>query len=415
MRKLVLIIVGISLLLTGCWDYREVDRLAPVLAIGIDCVPGNKLILLTAQIANSSSQGGAQQSKGQGGDGSNYILMNSEGKTLSEAIRNLSTQTSRLFLLAHCKIIILGKDFAECGADRVMDELKRDREFRRTDWMLTTDLTAKEILEKDIAQEQVPARGLDLILQNFDLVGNVPPVDFNDFSVRFNSASHVCFTPLAQLEDIDKQVTSQLEETAGRSLDTKEAPKTLIINKTAVYKNLKMVGVLDEDDSKTLKWLVDSPNKTSMTFMFTPQDENDGNKGDLTLDINYGQTTIIPHISDDGITMNIDLNTKAILQEAGTTDINILNPKVMEELQAQAAETMKLQLEHTINTAQKELKTDFLGFAEIIQNYYPAEWKQIRNNWDEIFPTVKTQLTCEIEINRAGLATDPSCRSESGQ
>ena len=185
--------------------------------------------------------------------------MNSEGKSLSEAIRNLGTQSTRRILLSHCKLIVLGKDLAETGIGEILDDLKRDREFRRTDWILTTDKTAKEILEKDIALEQVPARGLDLILQNFNKAGRVLPMNCNDFFAQLNGDSHVSFTPLAQLEDIDKQVTSQLEKAVGRPLDSEGKSKTMTIGKTAVFKNLKMVGVLNEDDTKALKWLVDSP------------------------------------------------------------------------------------------------------------------------------------------------------------
>ena len=110
--------------------------------------------------------------------------------------------------------------------------------------------------------------------------------------------------------------------------------------------------------------------------------------------------------------MNIEMTAKASLHELGTTGVNVLDPKVVEQIQLQAAEKMKLQLEHTINTAQKELKTDFVGFAEKLHSYYPVEWKQIKNKWEDIFPTVDYQVTCEVEILSAGPMTDPTLRSD---
>jgi spore germination protein KC len=408
MRKLALIMVCISLLLTGCWDYKEVDRLASVIAIGLDRIPENKIILLTVQIA-SESKGGSKQTGGQGGA---YTVMNSEGKSLSEAIRYLDMQSTRRILLSHCKLIVLGKDFAETGIGEILDDLKRDRELRRTDWMLTTDKTAKEILEKDITLEQVPARGLDLILQNFETAGRVLPMNCNDFFARLNGDSHVSFTPLAQLDDIDKQVTSQLEKAVGRPLDSEGKPKTLTIGKTAVFKNLRMVGVLNEDDTRAHRWLVDSPKGSSITLTYAPKAQTNGEKGEILLDIKDGKTTITPQISEDGITMNIVCTVKVSLHETGTTGVNVLDPKVVAQLELQAAETMKLQLEHTINTAQKELKSDCVGFAENLHNYYPVEWKQIKENWNDIFPTVDYQISCEVEILNTGIITVPTLRSE---
>jgi Ger(x)C family germination protein len=413
MRKLVLILACLSLLLTGCWDYQEVDRLAPVIAIGLDRIPGSKNLLLTVQIASPEGKGGSQQIGGQGGGEGAYTVMNCEGKSLSEAIRNLAAQSPRRILLSHCKLIVLGKEFAETGIGAIPDDLKRDREIRRTDWILTTDKTAKEILEQDIALESVPARGLDMLLQNYIMSGRVLPMDCNDFFVHLNGDAQVSYTPLVQLKDIDKQVTGQLEKAVSRPLDTEEKSKSLTVGRTAVFKNLRMVGMLNKEDTRAQKWLVDSPKGSSISFTYVPQAQINGLKGEIFLDIRAGKTTITPHISEDGITMNIAVTAKALLHELGTTDANVLDPKVVEQLQVQAAETMKLQLGHIINTAQKELKSDCIGFAENLHNYYPVEWKQIKNNWGDIFPTVDCQITCEVEILSSGPITEPTPQSES--
>ena len=414
MRKLALLMVCLSLLLTGCWDYKEVDRLATVIAIGLDRIPGSKIILLTVQIASPEGKGGNKQTGGQGGGGGGaYTVMNSEGKSLSEAIRNLGAQSTRRILLSHCKLIVLGKDLAEMGIGGILDELKRDREFRRTAWMLTTDKTAKEILEKDIALEQVPARGLDLILQNFETAGRVLPMNCNEFFALLNGDSQVSFTPIAQLDDIDKQVTSQLQKAVGRPLDSEGKPKTLTIGKTAVFKNLKMVGVLNEAETRAHRWLVDSPKGSSITFTYAPQAQTNGEKGEISLDIKDGKTTITPQISEDGITMNIVMTVKTSLHDVGTTGVKVLDPKAIEQLQLQAAETMKLQLEQIINTAQKELKSDCIGFTENLHNYSSVEWNQIKDNWDDIFPTVDYQISCEVEILSTGMIGNPTLQSES--
>lgn len=409
MRKLALIMVCISLLLTGCWDYREVDRLAPVLAIGLDSIPGSKIILLTVQIA---SPGGKGRSKDTGGQGGAYTVMHSEGKTLSEAIHNLTTQSSRRILLSQNKLTVLGKDFAETGIGEILDDLKRARESRRTDWVLTTDKTAKEILEKDVALDRVPAKGLDLIMQNFTKMGRVLPMRRNDFFARLNGDSRVSFSPLVQLNDVDKQVTSQLEKTVDRPLDSEGKPNTLTVGKTAIFKNNRMVGVLNEDDTKAHRWLIESPKGSGITLTYAPESETKGDKGEISLDILDGKTVIIPQISEDGIMMNIVMTAKVSLHETGTTGVNVLDPKVAAQLELQAAETMQLQLEHTINSAQKELKADYVDFAENLHNYYPVEWKQIKDNWDDIFPTVDYQISCEVEILSIGMITDPTLRSE---
>jgi len=415
MRKLALMMVCISLLLTGCWDYQEVDRLATVLAIGIDSLPGNNSILLTVQIANPVLKGGGGQSAGGGAMGAKaFTVMNSEGETVSEAVRNLSPQSTRRILFSHCKEIVIGKNLAETGMVGILDYLKRDRELRRTEWILTTDKTAKEILESDITMEQVPARGLEHILLNYQTEGRVLAIDLNDFFNRLNGDSHVSFAPLVQLEDIDQQVNTQLEKATGKALDSEKKPETITIGTMAVFKNLKMVGVLDEDDSRDLKWLVDSPKGSSIKVAYSPVSQTNGNKGEIALDIVSGKSTITPQISENGITMNIALTANVALHETGTSDAKVLDPKVVEQIEQQAAETMKLQMEHTIDIAQNELRSDCVGFAESIHNHYPNEWKSMKDNWEDIFPTLDYQVSCKVRILRTGMINDPSLPGDAG-
>lgn len=413
MRKLVLIMVCLSLLLTGCWDYQEVDRLASVMAIGVDRIPESKSIILTVQIPSPEGKGSSKQTGGQGGGGGrgSFMVMNSESKSLAGAIRNLDTQLTRHISLAHCKVIVLGKTMAETGIGDILDELKRDGEFRRTDWLLTTNMTAKEIIEMDINLEQMPARGLDLILQNFTKEGRVLPMDVNDFLARLNEDSLVSYTPLVQLDDIDKQVTSKLEKAVGRPLDSEEKPKTVTICKTAVFKNLRMVGVLNEDDTRAHKWLVDSPKGSSIRFSYTPQSQTNEEKGEILLDIIDGKTTITPQITENGIAMNIAMTAEVALHETGSTGVKVLDPKVVEQLELQASEAMKLQLEHIVNTAQQELKSDCVGFAENLHNYNPVEWKLIKDSWDDTFATVDSQISCRVVILSTGIINSPTLRN----
>ena len=203
-----------------------------------------------------------------------------------------------------------------------------------------------------------------------------------------------------------------MEKAVGRSLDSERKVKTLTLGKTAVFKNLRMVGVLNEADTRAHRWLVDSPKGSSLTFAYAPQAQTNGDKGEILLDIMDGKATITPQISENGITMNIVMTAKASLHETGTTGVNVLDPKVIAQLQLQAAETMKLQLEHTINTAQNELKSDCVGFAENLHNYYPVEWKQIKDNWDNIFPAIDYQVSCEVKILSTGMINNPTLRSE---
>lgn len=64
MRKLITVVLVLSLLLlTGCWDYRELDELAIVYAVCFDRIPGDNPILITLHTVTLAG------AKGPGGGG----------------------------------------------------------------------------------------------------------------------------------------------------------------------------------------------------------------------------------------------------------------------------------------------------------------------------------------------------------
>lgn len=100
-RKLILVWTACMLaLLNGCWDLRYLDKLGVVYAIGVDDDPtGKNKLQLTVQVV--LPQNVAAETKGAIG-GTAVTTFTEKGDTLFEAIRKMSTKTSRrLFSPTH--------------------------------------------------------------------------------------------------------------------------------------------------------------------------------------------------------------------------------------------------------------------------------------------------------------------------
>lgn len=408
MRKKGLTLLVVSLLpilLTGCWDYAEVDQMAIVFALGIDRVPGNLPILLTVQMATPAKSG--DQNQGGGGGERAYMVLSSEGKSFSDAFRNLGMQTPRQICLSHNKLIVIGKDLAVNGIGEVLDGLNRGREIRRTSWFLTTDSTAREVLEKRIPLERIPADGLEQILLLSQNLGLAMPTNLNDFYANFKGVSQVSYAPFVQLENTDKKVAQQLEEETGRAVDLGENPETPIITGTAVFKNLRLAGILNQDEARAQMWLLDKPRGGRITFNYGEPAQPDSEGETIALDVLGGTTDITPQVTEDGIVMNIKCTVRTFLREA-EPNLDLLDPQVVVDLENKASEILKNQIDQVIDKAQMKLKTDYVGFAESLDESYPDEWKRVKNNWDNIFPTIKYETTCKVKIFRFGITTNPT-------
>lgn len=401
MRRLIyIVLVSSLLLLTGCWDYRELDELAIVYAVGFDRIPGNNPILITlhtvtlagAKGPGGGGVGGAGGESAGGGGEKPYTRINGEGKSFYDVLSKLGREVPRGIYLAHAKILVLGKDFAENGIGDILDFLNRYPEIRNTTLILAADRSANEILGKSALLEPQPAKGLEMILEKTKKDAFVPSVNFHEFIAQMKSDTGVNFVPFLELV-----------KNPGESDSSKT--DNLNISKTAIFKNQCEVGILNEDESKAFMWLL---NKIKGEAVVLDNGSGEQQKGPIALRFLAGQTTITPEVSDNGIMMHINCTGKAAVTEAETAGLDLRDPETLKQLDQQASEFIKRQIEHTIDKAQTKLKADFIGFGERLHGQYPSEWKQVKDNWDEVFPTVSYEVTCKIEIVSFGLINNPA-------
>ena len=99
--KIILILV-ITILISGC-SYKELNDLAIASALGIDYQ--NNEYIISAQIMELKKQ--------EKEDTSSALIYLGKGKTISEALRNISLKYPNYLYLGHLELIIIGKGDGE--------------------------------------------------------------------------------------------------------------------------------------------------------------------------------------------------------------------------------------------------------------------------------------------------------------
>jgi len=59
-----------------------------------------------------------------------------------------------------------------------------------------------------------------------------------------------------------------------------------------------------------------------------------------------------------------------------------------------------------------EINADIFGFGEMLHKKYSKEWKTLKDNWDEIYPTIKLNINVETKIIKTDLLKEPASPSE---
>ena len=155
-----LLLLGITISLTGCWNGRELRNLAFVLAMGIDRSPKTDEYKVSFQVVIPGSV--ATGITGGGGTLTMPVtIYTGTGNTLFSAIRNASKKAPRQLFFAHLQLVVIGEELAKQGIQDLFDFFERSKEPRLTTMVLVArGSEAKSIISTLTPLEKIPANSV---------------------------------------------------------------------------------------------------------------------------------------------------------------------------------------------------------------------------------------------------------------
>ena len=375
-----------SISLYGCSsDKSELNEINLVAGIGIDKISSDNSFLVTLEIINPNHTKNDTNMSNKVENKSTIQV--STGHSIFDAMQNFSKNNSALLDFSHTKVIILSKELCESGVSEVMDYLNRNRQMRSTNWILVSNKTAKEILESKISSDSATSTGINTMMDLFKKNGSIVPMNINNFIIESKNESKSAFAPVIDLEN-------------SKNADTKK----IAVDKMAIFKNNRLIGILTSEESKSLLWIVDYAKGHEVIFPIKSSRDNN-----ITVDVFKKSAKIIPHLTEDGVNMEIQCKGSAFIEQA--ENIN-MTPAAINNLEYNIESTLKSQLHKLISTSQKDLNTDFIGFSTKIYNNNPKEWLNMKKNWFQMFPNVKYEINFKIKVTNIGIIKDPVITNE---
>lgn len=376
------IIIILSLLLTGCWDRRELDELAVVSGMAIDIDKETNQIKLTAQIIKAGevgkSQGGAGTSSS-GKEAQAAYEVESTGNTIFDAIRNFTLQTSRKLYFPHNNIIIFSNEVAKEGLTPFIDFFIKDPETRNLVWVLVAEKNAGDILHVITDLEKIPASGISKLIKHRTVTSQIAGVKMEDFiSMLLSPTTAPVATYVKTFE--------------------KAGEKKVFMQGTSFFKGDRLVGQLDKTETRGLLWIKGKV-KSGILVIKDPQ----ANK--ISMEITKASSKIKPEISQGNYNIKVQIYEEGnIGEEMG--NINLSTTKMINYLEEQENKVIKREIESVLKKA-REYNTDIFAFGEAFHRKYPDKWKEIEAGWEAIFPKINVELEVSSHIKNVGLTTKP--------
>lgn len=391
MKRIIILIILIAFLLSGCWDKKEINQLAFVQGLGIEKGKDN-LIRLVVQILKpglltSGGSSGTGGGGGGGGGGKPYANFEASGVDFAKAYANLDTEIPRNIFMQYNEIIFLDEEFARSGIYNTLDFMTRNPEFRRTAYLIVVSGgTIEDVfnLPSSNELEKYPYK---------EILGMIT-TDQN------TSSSYICdLNEFIETLEIPKKAPI-----VGRLEVIKKDNKAVGARFTgsSIFNNDKFIGFLDEQDTKAIMLIMNKLKRSTLTL-----DKGiKGEKSHISVIITKSKSKIIPHIKDGDISFDININIEAAMNEQ-ETKYDLTEPSMLEKLQQLLNKKIEDAVKMALEKLQKKYNADVVGFINILHQKNPKEWIKAKENWDEMYPNIKINVNAKSVIKRTGLSSKP--------
>ena len=113
MKKIIILLIPL-LLLTGCYDYRELSDLAIITAVSIDKVDDNLEVAI--QVVNPKKEQDTTST-----NEPDFVTYTSSAKTVQEALRKVVNDSPAKLYVSHMEILIISEEVAKNHLNEILD------------------------------------------------------------------------------------------------------------------------------------------------------------------------------------------------------------------------------------------------------------------------------------------------------
>lgn len=361
------ILICLSMIISGCWDYSEMHDIKFAAGMAVDKDESANEYTLTIEVLKAASDGKNMES----------TIVQSRGKTIFTALRDAIKKTGKPLQVSHMKVVIVSEDIANEGIIPVLDLINRDIEVRNDMWILISQTnTASEIFTKYKNKEGIMSYELADTIGNYNKIGKYIPIEVFKLIDCLSAKGISATVPII-------------------NTDTKDEKTTIKVSGTAVFKDDKMIGQLNENETLILELLKEKKLKFVIPIII------EKNKR-ISLEMMNINRKINPKIEGNKISIDMYIDMDVALAELAETGEDYVSKKQRVKLKEQSEKYIENSAYKLIEKLQKQYKSDVIGFGEILSKRKPNEWRKVSNNWNEVFEYIDINVFVTINIKYSG-------------
>lgn len=320
-------------------------------------------------------------------------IASSKGKTLADAVDNMSNQFDRKIIFSQNKALIIDEKLARKGILPILDYFKRDYAVRNLQWVIIAkNSNVKELIGIKHGLSNIQGAYLENIVNEGQ---------FNSISIATNllnfykeiSSEGIC--PVTGVIQTIKQPIMPKGETTTKST------KGILLSGIAAFRGDKLIGYLDNYEAKGFNWITGD---FSSGIINIPGINNP--KKLISIRISNVKSSIEPKIVKNKVIFDIKISSMGnICQIEDGSDTS--TDEAIKRLQNETKKVIKKEVKTGLGKMQKGLKCDIVGFGSALSKKYPDQWEKVKKDWAKKFPKAKYYITANVAIKGQGAMFKP--------
>ena len=368
-------------LLSGCYNYRELNELGITTAVSIDYKDNNFYVI--AEVINPIKQQDASSS-----NNSPFVNYNSSSSSLQDAFRKVVLESPRQLYAAQLEIIVLSEEVVNNHLEEVLEYFARDPESRTEIKIIVakTEDSTKAIT----LQTLLTSLSSSNIIKSLDLQSKVLGMDY---PVTLNELLNMYIDPYLEVVLPSMTLYGNYEIGDEKENITTSSPKAIVkIDGSTITKDNKILGYLDLEESKILNLI-------------------NGKLKETIIKMNYYDGYIIFEPNRIKVSRELDIKNNIIKIDISgysktkeiQSNIDLKDPKEVEKLNKALNMELEKKITDTFNSIREKYGTDVFGFQEL---YYRTNYKYFKENctnwYEDIYPKIKLEVKANVRLYEKG-------------
>ena len=377
MKKIKLIIViTLSFVLSGCWNYRELNDLSITTGLSFDIKDNNYIVsYMTVNPSKDESESNSSENS--------TTIYKGEGDSISSAYNNLNSKNPKIPYIGHLDVVIISEDLARKGVMDTIDFLMRMPESRKQFYIILSKGTdATSILETLAPLESFSSENISKSIISSHINHSAIFVEqYNNFVSNLLDEGK---SPILSGVEIDNYIDDQKSSQNSK----------IKIDTIGIFKDDTLLGWANEEQTTGIKIL--NNNAESVLLESTCDNKK------MASTLNNIKSNMKITYNDKYPKINVDIYADGALTQINCSK-DLSDKEIINELETEFENKLKKIIDNSISLVQKKYKTDIFGYGNYIYKNYYKKWNTIKDIWDEeVFPQLDIEVSTNINLESTG-------------